>query len=157
MYKKGKLLQKAETSDLMNISIGMSGEKFKFNLFEELKIDEKTINKEIMEQPTYYGFLALLLVRLQKKVIDLEKEVNKIYADLFVQYKEDIDPNTHRPYNNEHVEAFINADNDYVKAVKKYDSAVHDKNIIEAATKAFEQRADLLKSLNANVRKEKYV
>ena len=60
----------------------------KTNLFEELKIDEKTINKEIMEQPTYYGFLALLLVRLQKKVIDLEKEVNKVYADLFVHYKE---------------------------------------------------------------------
>lgn len=157
MYKKGKLLRKAEGSDLMNIAISMGGEKLSFNLFEELRIDEKTINKEITEQPSYYAFLAVLVVKLNKKVIDLEKEVNKLYAELFIDYKKDIDSSTNRPYSNDHVEAFIVSDKDYQKALKKYHEAIQDKNLIEACSKSFEQRADLIKSLNANVRKEKYV
>lgn len=157
MSKKGKLLQKAENSDLMNISINMNGERLRFNLFEELRIDEKTINKEISEQPSYYAFLAVLVVKLNKKVIDLEKEVNKLYAELFIDYKSDIDPNTNRAYSNDHVDALINTDKGYQRALKKYHGALQDKNIIEACSKAFEQRADLLKSLNANVRKERYV
>lgn len=157
MSKKGRLLLKAKTSSLMDISIQMDGEKMKFNLFEELRIDEKTINREIREQPTYYAFLAVLVVKLAKKTMDLEKEMEKTYAELYLDFKKELDPTTNRAYNNDTVEALITEDEGYQKALTKYQKALTDKNILEACSKAFEQRAHLLQSLNANVRKEKLV
>lgn len=154
---KKKFLLRMEKSKLMDIFIKFNKESFKFNLFEELKIDEGTINSEIMEQPTYYAFLAVLAVKLNKRALDLEKELNKIYADYYVTYKGEIDPNTSRPYNNDMAEALATTEPEYQEVLEKYNTAVYNKNLIETCSKAFEQRASLLQSLSANVRREKSI
>lgn len=153
---KGKLLMRARKSSLMDISISYGGDRVKFNLYEELKINEKQINEEIINQPTYYAFLAVLAVKLNKRVNDLEKELNKLYSELFLEFKDELNPQTHKPHNNDTVEALINTDEEYQKMQNTYHKAIEDKQLLEVCVKAYEQRAHLLQSLNANVRKEKY-
>lgn len=139
----------------MDISIKYGKESIKFNLFEELVINENRINEEIKEQPSYYGFLLILKSKLERLKNDKQASVNKLFAELYVNYKSRIDSNTNRPYANDYVEARINKNKDYTKAIAQVNKAVENLAIVTACVEAFHQRSFLLQSLSANVRKEK--
>ena len=57
----------SNSSSLMNIKIKYGEEIFKFNLKEELEINEDKINSELKEQPSIYGFLTLLHKKLMRR------------------------------------------------------------------------------------------
>ena len=151
MSKKLKIL--AKKSSLMDISIQYGTEKIKFNLFEELIINESRINDELKNQPSYYGFLSLLLVKLKKAMDESKAELEKIKAELFIEFKGDMDKATGRPYSNDLAESLVVQEELYIKALQKYLKAEENYGLINASVNSFTQRSHLLQSLAANTRK----
>ena len=138
----------------MDIRINYSGEKIRFNLFEELIIDEDKVNSELKEQPSYYGFLLLLHKKLVRVSEDKKVEADKVWAKAYTGYKQERDENTGRPYSNELAKELANQDEDYLNAISKYHSAKENAGVIESCVKSFEQRGHLIQSIAANLRRE---
>ena len=151
MSKRLKIL--AKNSSLTNISIQYGKEKIKFNLYEELIVNESRINEELKNQPSYYGFLSLLAVKLKRSMGDKKAELEKIKAELFIEFKGDIDKSTGRPYSNDMAEALVAQEEDYQNALKEFQKAEEDFGIIKACVDSFTQRSHLVQSLSANIRK----
>ena len=152
---KSKLNKYARKSSLMDISLKYGDETISFNLNDELKVNEARINHELKTQPSYYGFLTLLGRRLDRVEADKRAELEKVEAELLIEAKTEIDPNTNRPYNNDVAEAMVKVDEDYQKALKNYNQAKENAGIVSSCIKSFEQRSSLLQTLSANVRDEK--
>lgn len=151
----GKLAKLAKKTDIMDVKIKYGNQLIKFNLHEELIINENRINEEIKEQPTHYAYLCLLLNKLERIKNDKKAELNKVAAKLFIKYKNKIDPKTHRPYNNDLVEAMVINNKDHSTAEDNYFKAEQDWGTIKSAVGAFDQRSSLIQSLSANVRNER--
>ena len=148
-----KVLRKySESSDLNNIRLKVGGETFKFNLYEELIIDENIINSEIKNQPSIYGFLGLLLVKLNRIRDDAEKEVERIYSDLFAKHKNKIQESTQRPHSDETAKAMVIKSEQYQKALEVFHKAKQDSSVAYTVVKSFEQRYSLIQTLSANLR-----
>ena len=148
-----KVRKYAKTSDLMNVKITFKAESFHFNLFEELRIDEDTINKEIQEQPSAYAFLAMLHVKLIRVAKDKKAEMEKAYAKRYTHYKGTIDEDTNRPYPKEYAKEMAVKSNSFNEAIQVYHQAEENAGVIGACVKSFEQRKDLIQTLSANLRK----
>lgn len=149
-----KLKNIAKSSTLMDIEINYNGEKIKFNLTEELAISEAKINFEIMEQPTYQGFLNVLLAKLKKELEKAIKREDKKKAEIFSEWKEERDSNTGRPYANDLAEAYTIKDPAYQKTVTSRIEAEHNYLLIKACVDSFNQRSSLIQTIAANKRKE---
>lgn len=152
----GKKLSKyAKKSSVMDVVLRYGDEKILFNLAEELVVDENRINEELQTQPGYYGFLSLLLNKLDRVRNDKKASLTKKHSELFIKYKSKVDPNTQRIYSNDLAEANIQMDSKYQAAIKAFNKAEEEYGIIKSCTRSFEQRAHLIQSLSANVRDEK--
>ena len=148
-----RLNKYALESKLMDISISYGEEKFSFNLFRELVIDENKIDSEIKDQPSAYAFLAMLHKKLIRKLKDKEKEAEKKYWSLFLSYKSETDRDTGRPTSNDVAEGKARKHPEYNLKLQAYYDAELDCNIIETCVKSFEQRYSLIQTLSANIRK----
>jgi hypothetical protein len=149
----GKLHRQAAKSDLLNISLKYGEDKVKFNLYEELVINENQINSELLESPQIYGFLGMLHKKYIRLMEDKEIERKKLHSQAFISYKNDIDPETGKVYSNDMATAYANTDEDYLTATKEYLQAKEHCGVLETCVKSFEQRAFLIQTLSANIRK----
>lgn len=152
---KNKLITQARNSSLMDIRIVYGKEEITFNLFEEVVVDENKINQEIKNQPSVYAYLNMLYKKLIRVAKSREKEMEKRYANLFVKYKNTLDPLTNRPYNNDIAEERVKKNTIYQKLEREFLDAEHNASILEVCVKAFEQRYSLIQTLSANIRKSK--
>lgn len=143
----------AETSSLMDITVNFGDEKFSFNLFNEVSVDENKINHEIQMQPSTYAFLNMLYKKLVRVAVDKEKQLLKRRAQLFVKIKSELDPLTNRPYNNDVAEEMVIKNKAYQKTQEEFLEAQDQVNTLEVCVKAFEQRYSLIQTLSANIRK----
>lgn len=149
-----KLEKYINKSPLMYIRIRYGTEIFKFNLYEELIINENKINTELKEQPSYYGFVGMLLIKLQRSKDDIEAELNNTEARLYIKYKTEINSNTNRENPKDLAEALVINHKDYQDTLLKFHKLKESVGIIKQCLLAFEQRSNLLQSLSANRRKE---
>ena len=155
MSKKLSLL--AIKTSLLDIKLKIGTENIRFNLFEELAINTQKINDELINQPTHFAYLSVVMIKLKKKKDALEAELQKLKDSIFIDYKEDIDPQTGRAYSNDLAEAYISQDEDYQEKLKEYKEAEDNFLLIKASVDSFTQRNDIIRSLSANVRQEKSV
>jgi hypothetical protein len=149
-----KIKKYITSSPLLNIKIKYKSEIFKFNLYDELIINEDKINTEIKEQPSYYGFIGLLLVKLQRQKDDIEAELNKVDAKLFIKYKTNINLSTNRENSKDLAEALVKDDRTYQDQLTRFNKVKESVGIIQQCLRAFDQRSHLLQSLSANRRRE---
>ena len=147
-----KILKRSNVAD---IRIKYKDENINFNLIDELRIDEFKINQEITEQPSYYGFLSLLAVKLKRTLADNKAKLEKHKGTLFTDLKGEYDPLTNKPFSNDYIDAMIVKDSEYQSYLKAYNKADEEYGIISSAVESFQQRATLLQSLSANIRKDK--
>lgn len=147
-----KLKDVIKGSTLPNIRVKYGEEVFKFNLFEELGINENQLDKEIKEQPSYYGFLFMLHKKLKTRFETLKQERIRLEAELFLQYKNEKQSNG-RPLNDEMAKASVLTDKAYVKLTSQCIKAKDDEDSLFACVQAFSQRKDLIQTLSSNNRK----
>lgn len=149
----GKLKNYAIKSSIMEIYIELGDEVFKFNLNEELMISEQRIESEIMTQSNSYAFLAMLHKKLIKATKDSEMESSRVYSQQYLNWKQDIDPETQKPYNNDQAKAYAEVSKKFQDAQKKWVELQEKCNVLETCVRAFEMRKDLIQTLSANIRK----
>lgn len=144
-----KLLQYAESADIMNIKIQYNKQTFAFNLNEELKINEGNLNTNIKGHARSYAFLAMLHVKLVMKHRDQMKIVKRMKDEHMVKYKPLYKTVTE-------AEAVMYKKHPSLKKAEDEMLEMEElKDVIQVCVKAFEARKDLLQSISANVRKEK--
>jgi len=147
-----KKLFKYKDSAVNNISIYYQGEKITFSLWDEVKISEEAMDKEIKTQPSHYGFLLLLQKKLNTRFEDLKRRRKKVYGQLLVKAKEmKVGP---RLMNDDTARAWVESHPKFNKITKLCIKAKDDADTIYAAVQAFQQRKDLLQTLSSNRRKE---
>ena len=149
-----RLQKYAQKSSLMDISIALeNGEKFRFNLFEELQISEDRLNYEAMDQPSSYAFLGMLFRQLVKVVEDRKLQMQRAWSEAYIDAKESINPDTGRPYSDDMAKAMADVSKDYIEAGKDYTDAKYKAGILETCNNAFETRTSLIQTISANNRK----
>lgn len=149
-----RIAKYSRKSSITQVKIKYGSEVFRFNLTDELSISELKINEELKEQPSYYGFLKMLQARLLTVKEDTEAESNKAYSSAYLKACETRNPNTNRNYSDKTAREIAIANDNYNKKLKQSIKAKEDYNLIDACVKAFEQRASLIQTLAANMRKE---
>lgn len=137
----------------MNVDIRYNGQRYRFNLFEELQVSEDSINKELKTQSSSYAFLTQLLVHLEKLSKELEMEQKAAWAKSYSIFKEE-KGNNGRPLTDDLAKAKADKSKTYITAHKAWLNALFQKGIIQKAVVSFEQRKDLIQSLSANLRNE---
>lgn len=150
-----RLNKYARKSDLMNVQIKYGDEMFRFNLYQETKIKEESINQELQNQPSSYAFLIMLHKKLIGVKSSTESLKDRAYAKAFIGYKTSVDDSTGRATSKEVAKEKAQIHKKYIEAEQAYLKANLNCNIIEACVRAFEQRKDILQTLSANQRKER--
>ncbi len=138
----------------MDIFIKHGDEKFKFNLYEEIKIDESKISEDLTDQPTSYSFLTMLHKNLIKTFSDKELSEKRAWAKAYIHWKEQKNPETQRNYSDDLAKAKAELDAEYIKAQRETIEAKFDMSRIDACVRSYEQRKDILQTLSANSRRE---
>lgn len=149
-----KLIRYAQKSELMNLTITYDGKVYKFNMFEELSVNEDVINKELKEQASSYFFLTRLHKTVIKQYELLEAKKNRTWATLYVRYKSEVNKLTNRPNSDDLVKELVEKNKLYSKIINETILIKNQMEILTSAVRSFEQRKDLIQSLAANVRKE---
>lgn len=154
-----KLIKYAKNSTLMDISIKIGDESFKFNLYKELKLPEITNDKDTIEtfqsQPQIYGFLAMIKNKLEALKAKLSLEKDKVYAKALMTWKGQTNPYTGRPYNDEYCKAKAETDKSYITLMGELFTVEYNLGVILSCLRAFEARKDLMQTLSANMRIER--
>jgi len=137
----------------MDISITLGKKKFTFNLNEELQINAETIEDELKEQPSYYGYLGMLKNKLGRKVADDDLEINKKYAKLYLKYKAE---STQSSQASAEKEAKYKTESNitYIGMCKAHNKLKEHLETIKTCLESFDQRSRMVQSINTNRRKE---
>jgi len=151
--RRSQLIEYAWNSKIMEISIIYGKEKFSFNLNSEIIIDENRINEEIKEQPSAYGFLGMLLVKLERVMNDKKKEMEKAYSSMYIKYRSQVDETTNRNTSHDVAKEKATNSSKHQKAIEYYHQAKENYGTINHCVKSFEQRYPLIQTLSANIRK----
>ncbi len=151
--RKSKLVKYAWDSKIMEVAITYGEEKFHFNLNSEIIIDENRINEEIKEQPSVYGFLGMLLIKLERIMNDKKREMEKVYSHMYIKFKTEMDESTGRVTSHDLAKEKANNSNKYQNKVDEYHDAKQSYGSIKNCVQSFEQRHLLIQTLSANIRK----
>jgi hypothetical protein len=138
----------AGKSPIMNIKIRYKDEIFKFNLNEEMRVDEGHVNQKIKSHIRGHAFLNVLAVKLKIQYSQAKKALARHESSLLMKFKEKgrtIAEAESLMYK-KHPE--LQKQEDELLALEEF------KDTIDACLKSFEMRKDLLQSLSANVRRE---
>ena len=133
----------------MNLNIRYGKESFKFNLAEELKINEDTIQEDLKTSATRYSFLKMLHTKLIIKARDLDQKRKKTRAQRLNKLIDEIGAV-------KRAEIALEKDKQYRAAYSEWQEMEGQQELIAVCVRSFEQRAELLRTLAANMRQEQF-
>lgn len=137
-------------SGIDNVLIKHGRDTFSFSLLEELKIDENEIDGELKDQPSYFAFISILHVKLQKKRREIDFDLKTIKSRVWKEFKNKVNRQTGKPYSNDYVETQVHEDRKFKELSNKLIKVLHDLEMIEVCVEAFKQRSFVLLNLNNN-------
>lgn len=149
-----KRLSNYRKSSINHVHINYGGKVFEFNIYEEAKISEEAIEREITTQPSKYALLFILHKKLLAKFETLKQNRKGLYGRLLGVAKTRTSSNG-RPLTDKGSEAWVEAHKKYKKATEDCIKAKTDADILQGCVRAFEQRKDLMQTLSSNIRKER--
>lgn len=152
-----KLNSYAKKSSLLDIRLKIGSEIIRFNLYDELVINTDKLNDELMNQPTHFGYLSMIMIRLKKIRDSEENKLQKLKDSIFIDFKGDIDPQTGRVYSNDLAEAYITQDEEYQEQLTIFRKVENNYLVVKACVDSFTQRKDIIQTLSANVRQERNI
>ena len=147
-----KRLGQYRKSDLMNVKITYGGKTYKYNLYEELRIDEAQIERELKTQPSSFAFMSMLHKKLLAEFERLKHERTRIWARLYMRGKNKL--NGQRPYSDDMAKAYADAHKEYDKITLDCIQMRENADALYTCVTAFIQRANLLQTISSNKRNE---
>lgn len=118
-------------------------EEMEKTVTENLEIDKFNLDDELTNQPSLYFHYASLLVEANDDVIRLKEAIDIAEAQADSRIREIATVKITEAF----VKGRVAQDEDVLQAHDRYFNAVKNKNLLEAAVKAFEQRRSSLDNL----------
>ena len=134
--------------NLKPLKVKMDGQEIIIDISKELSIDENLINSQLRDSPSSYYLLCRVRDKYIKLRDSLEREKDIAYSKVWTYLKD-----SNERWNNEYVSHKANTNNKYVSLYDKYLKACDKANLYISVCKAYEDRTNILRTLNANLRK----
>ena len=134
--------------NLKPLKVKIDGQGVIIDIQKELSIDENLINSQLRDSPSSYYLLCRVRDKYIKLRDSLEREKDIAYSKVWTYLKDSNDR-----WNNEYVSHKANTNNKYVSLYDKYLKACDKANLYISVCKAYEDRTNILRTLNANLRK----
>ena len=126
----------------------VEGKLIEIDIQKELSINENIINSQLRESPSSYYVLASLRDKYIKERDALAREKEEAYSNAWLYYKD-----ANERWNNEYVSHKANLNKKYSSINERYLKAVEKANKFITICKAYESRENILRTINANLRK----
>lgn len=133
------------------VTLLYKGKKVKINVSEELAINEQTINSQLKEIPSSYGFILMLRSKAIKERNLLDRQKEMAYSEAYLFYKD----SKASGMTNEMANHKANTNQKYSSLYEAWLKACNRASILDDICKAFESRERIIQTLSANLRKEK--
>lgn len=134
--------------NLKPVTVKIDGEVISIDIGKELTINENLINSQLKESPSSYYILCRVRDRYIKRRDALAREKDEAYSKAWTYLKD-----CNERWNNDYVSHKANANKKYCSLYQRYLRAVDKANLFIAICKAYEDRSNILRTLNANLRK----
>lgn len=134
--------------NLKPVTVKIDGEVISIDIGKELAINENIINSQLKESPSSYYILCRVRDRYIKRRDALAREKDEAYSKVWTYLKD-----CNERWNNDYVSHKANASKKYSSLYQRYLRAVDKANLFIAICKAYEDRSNILRTLNANLRK----
>lgn len=134
--------------NLKPLKVKIDGQEIIIDISKELSIDENLINSQLRDSPSSYYLLCRVRDKYIKLRDSLEREKDIAYSKVWTYLKD-----SNERWNNEYVSHKANTNNKYVSLYDKYLKACDKANLYISICKAYEDRTNILRTLNANLRK----
>ena len=121
---------------------------------EELKIARETIDQNMIEQASIYGWYGVLSAMLDEVVGTKKLELRVLEAKLYKEHKENLSKVPGSRVTDKAIDAEVATDKRYMTMVVELNDAKKNKAIFDAIVRAFEHRKEMLINLGAKFRKE---
>lgn len=141
-------------SDINIIDITYGGKRFRFNIWEEVKITEANVESEIKGQASRYAFVFTLHKKLLAKFETKKHERKAAFGRLLSQAKSKVQKNG-RPYTDDAAKGWVESHKEYVGLTRECIQIREQADVLLGCVRAFEQRKDLIQTLSSNLRKER--
>lgn len=130
------------------LKIKIDGVYYTIDLKKELSIDEDELDSQLKQASFNYAILCKARDYLIKKRDLLFREKEEAYSKAWLFYKE-----ANERWNNDYVANKANTNSKYKSLCERYIKACEKTNELITLCKAYENRLDVLRTLNANLRK----
>ena len=134
--------------DLKPLKVKIDGQEIIIDISKELSIDENLINTQLRDSPSSYYLLCRVRDKYIKLRDSLSREKDIAYSKVWTYLKD-----SNERWTNEYVSHKANTNNKYISLYNKYLKACDKANLYISVCKAYEDRTNILRTLNANLRK----
>lgn len=136
------------------ILVKLEDKDYHTNHQEELKIARETIDQNMIEQASIYGWYGVLAAMMDDVVGNKKLDLAVLEAELYDKYKKEALETPGAKVTEGAIDSKIKQDEKYIAAVLDLLTARKNKGIFDAITRAFEHRREMLINLGAKYRKE---
>ena len=130
------------------LKVKFQGKDLEIDLNKELKINEDIINSQLCDSPSSYYVLCSLRDKYIKERNALEREKDETYSQLWGYYKD-----ANERWNNDYVTNKVISSKKYSSIYERYLKAEARASQFISLCKAYESRTDILRTINANLRR----
>lgn len=135
--------------ELKKIKVKYQGKILLIDIGKELSINENLINSQLRESPSSYYIFCSLRDRYIKERDALAREKDEAYSAAWIFIKE-----SNERFNNDYVAHKANISPKYKSVYQRYLKAVEKANKYISICRAYESRENILRTINANIRKQ---
>ena len=133
-------------TELKKLKVKFEGRTIEIDIQKELSINENLINSQLRESPSSYYVLCSLR---DKERDALAREKDEAYSAAWIFIKE-----SNERFNNDYVAHKANISPKYKSIYQRYLKAVEKANKYISICRAYESRENILRTINANMRKQ---
>ena len=130
------------------IKVKFEGEVILIDIAKELAINENIMTSQLSESPLNYYLLCRIRDKYIKKRDIIAQERDQAYNQAWTYLKDSNDR-----WNNDYVTSKAKVNKKYLSLVQKYLRMADKASMFIALCRAYEDRANILRTLNANLRK----
>lgn len=136
-------------TDLQEIKVKFEKSTLVIDISKELSINENIINSQLKDSPSSYYILCKIRDKYIKERDSLARQKEEAYSQAWVYYKD-----SNERWNNEYVSHKANTNKKYCSLYNRYLKVADKANRFISICKAYEARENILRTLNANLRKQ---
>lgn len=136
-------------TDLQKIKVKFEKSTLIIDISKELSINENLINSQLKDSPSSYYILCKIRDKYIKERDSLARQKEEAYSQAWVYYKD-----SNERWNNDYVSHKANTNKKYCSLYNRYLKVADKANRFISICKAYEARENILRTLNANLRKQ---